>query len=109
MKDFPRLMIMQMFIELLIENLYNLWRLCTHTFTYNSILTTRRTYINITTENILSRIKDIQKQELDKRLNGQKKSERIKEENLNKTNNFDEKNAVEIDDEPINGEENLTD
>ena len=78
-------------------------------YTYNSILTTRRTYTNITTENILSRIKDIQKQELDKRLNGQIKSERIKEENLNKTNNFDEKNAVEIDDEPINGEENLTD
>ena len=78
-------------------------------YTYNSILTTRRTYINITTENILSRIKNVQKQELDKRLNGQKKSERIKEENLNKTNNFDEKNAVEIDDEPINGEENLTD
>ena len=78
-------------------------------YTYNSILTTRRTYTNITTENILSRIKNVQKQELDKRLNGQKKSERIKEENLNKTNNFDEKNAVEIDDEPINGEENLTD
>ena len=78
-------------------------------YTYNSILTTRRTYINITTENILSRIKNVQKQELDKRLNGQIKSERIKEENLNKTNNFDEKNAVEIDDEPINGEENLTD
>ena len=78
-------------------------------YTYNSILTTRRTYTNITTENILSRIKNVQKQELDKRLNGQIKSERIKEENLNKTNNFDEKNAVEIDDEPINGEENLTD
>ena len=77
-------------------------------YTYNSILTTRRTYINITTENILSRIKNVQKQELDKRLNGQIKSERIKEENLNKTNNFDEKNAVEINDEPINGEENLT-
>ena len=78
-------------------------------YTYNSILTTRRTYINITTKNTLSRIKNVQKQELDKRLNGQIKSERIKEENLNKTNNFDEKNAVEINDEPINGEENLTD